>query len=317
MLPRYKPLLYLGLLLLLGMAVFVRVKLGRPPDFTRHPLSQLEAQAGRAPRNYWLQLELGLRYVRIGRQASAIAAFERCREIDPHKIEAYSYLGTMYLQRRDYPRAHAMFERAVACDPRFEGGLLELGKLSYDLNELGRAREATERYIELKPRDWQGYYLRGLLDFTENSYTEAERSFSRVVQLAPRHAPAYLALGLTHLEQAGHREQAADWFQRGLEVDPHYANLHYYAGITHFRGRNWPSAAASLQRAVELAPGLTEAYYPLGQALRRCGRRAEAKRYLAVFARQRTGHAPNPAQQIHQALRDPTLQAAKLPGAPP
>ena len=43
-------------------------------------------------------------------------------------------------------------------------------------------------------------------------------------------------------------------------------------GGPRFRQRDWQQAATALQRAVQLDAQLTEAYYPLGQTLRKLGR---------------------------------------------
>src|SRR2546425_1145875 len=103
---RAKYLLYLGLLVLVGGAIFVRARLGGPPPcLAGLSLPELEARAGRDPRNPWYQLELGIRNVKAGRPSAAEEAFQRCLALAPNTMEAHAYLGTMALQRHENPRA--------------------------------------------------------------------------------------------------------------------------------------------------------------------------------------------------------------------
>jgi tetratricopeptide (TPR) repeat protein len=303
---RWKPLLYLGLLVLAGGAIYVRARLEGPPSSLADlPLPELEARAGREPRNHWLQLELGVRFVKAGEPESAEAAFQRCLAIAPDTMEAYAYLGTMYVQRQDNARAAQMFERAVASNPDFANGHLELAALYEKLHNYRRARAAADRYVALRPDDWQGHYQRGLLCFLEGELESARESYTQAVRLAPERSAGYLAAGLACLFQSAtpaHLSDAGQWFERGLKVDPRSASLHFYVGLTRFRQRQWEDAATALKQAVQLDPQLTEAYYPLGQTLRKLGRTEEARPYLERFAQMRVADRQRAAEQMRQGL---------------
>lgn len=297
-------LLYAGLFLVISGALFVRLRQpGAPPDLTSLTLSELEERARSEPRNPWLPLELGVRYVRMGRKSAAETSFRRCLALSPDSLEARAYLGTMYSKSGRSQEAAQMFERAVARDRTFAAGHLELAKLYYDLSNYRRARVAADQYVALAPEDWQGVYLRGLIRFMEGDYERAHEDYSRSVALAPERPAGYLAAGLTYLYRPATPENlsaAQSWFERGLKVDPKDSGLHYYLGLTQFRQSHWPGAAASLQRSVQLDPDFTEAYYMLGQALRRLGKEEEAKRYLAGFSRLRVSEKEASARRMEQ-----------------
>jgi tetratricopeptide (TPR) repeat protein len=198
-----------------------------------------------------------------------------------------------------------MFERAVASKPDFAVGHLELARLYEELRNYRRARTAAERYVALKPDDWQGHYQRGLICFLEGELDPALESYTRAVRLAPERSAGYLAAGLVCLFRPSTPAQlaeAAAWFERGLKLDPESANLHFYVGLTRFRQRQWEAAAAALQRAVQRSPQLTEAYYPLGQALSKLGKTREARHYLARFAALRVADRDRAATQMKQGI---------------
>lgn len=302
-----KRLLFAALLVLLAAAVWLRATSGgqSPPDLSRLSLPEVQERAAREPHNHWLQLEMGMRYVRLGRKSEAEGAFQRCLALAPRTMEAYAYLGTMHLQKGQNHEAAAMFERAVACDPRFASAYLELGNVYYGLNNFRSARRAVDRYVKLKPEDWQGYYLRGLVLFMEGEHERAEEDYARSVRLAPDRPTGYLAAGLACLFRSDSPKdlaRAVQWFERGLKVDPRYPDLHYNLGLARFRQHQWGKSAAALQEAVRLNPKLTEAYYPLAQALLKLGRTAEARRYLAGYSRLRSAEKERSARQIERGV---------------
>ena len=292
--PGARYLLYGGLLLALMGALYARARLGDvpPPDLAQLALPELEARAGRDPDNPWVQLELGVRYVQSGRKSSAEAAFQRCVALKPTSVEAHAYLGTMYARQRDYRRAAPMFERAVALDRTLAAAYLELARARYELSAYRQARQAIDRFVALKPDDWDGNYLRGLIYFMDGEYAVAEQSYARCVRLDPKRSAAHLAAGLACMYLPATDEnlaRALRWFEEARALDPGNTSVNYELGVARFRRHEWEKAVAALRRVIDADPGFTEAYYPLGQALRKLGRDEEGRRYLAGFTRLRTG----------------------------
>ena len=67
----------------------------------------------------------------------------------------------------------------------------------------------------------------------------------------------------------GHAHDAADDFRQALDADPRNARLHLGAGVAAFLERRDADAKASLERALEIDPALTDADRVLGQVLHR------------------------------------------------
>jgi tetratricopeptide (TPR) repeat protein len=130
-----------------------------------------------------------------------------------------------------------------------------------------------------------------MINSGEGRMPEALTQYQEAARRAPDHTPTYLNAGATYLygpAAPGQLAAAAQWFERGLAIEPHYPELHYYLGLVRFRQRRWSDASASLHQAVALNPSLTEAYYPLAQCLRKLGRVEEAKLCLELYTRLRS-----------------------------
>jgi tetratricopeptide (TPR) repeat protein len=280
-----------------------------PPDLSHLSLDDLEARAQAEPANHWLHLERGVRYVRMRRVPEARTAFEHSLTLAPNTMEAYAYLGEMARQEGDYREAARLFERAVECNPKLAEGHLQLAFLCSELSNYRRGRIFVDRYVQMAPSDWQGHYLQGLIYYLDGDVEGAERSYSRSVDLAPERGAGYLATGLTYLARPAtpeHLAAATSWFERGVEVQPRYANLHYYLGLARFRQERWEEAEVAFKEALRLDKGLVEARYPLGQTLRKLGRAEEARPHLEEFTRQRT--VKSPQAQVEQALKETALE---------
>jgi protein O-mannosyl-transferase len=91
----------------------------------------------------------------------------------------------------------------------------------------------------------------------------------------PTNARAHNGLGFA-LGRLGQFPEAAASLQRAIELKPDYAEAHYNLSTVLKRLGRHTEAIASLRRAVELQPGYANAHYNLGNALVARGEAAEA-----------------------------------------
>jgi tetratricopeptide (TPR) repeat protein len=116
--------------------------------------------------------------------------------------------------------------------------------------------------------------------------------FQQVIAAAPEFAPAYAGLAHAYTHMAvGYDGISLDEAQtlarpatvRALELDPLLAEAHSAMGTVHAYDRNWDESERSYRHAINLDPGLIQAYtHYANTTLRPLGRGTEAERLLAA-----------------------------------
>jgi tetratricopeptide (TPR) repeat protein len=111
---------------------------------------------------------------------------------------------------------------------------------------------------------------------------EARRSYLKAIEIDPKHLPAYV--GLARLQQACENHAgAAATYERAVQVAPQDAGLWFAQGMCQCRVRNWDAAVQCLHKACDLDPGDRQYSTTLGLTLARAGMYNES---FAVLARQ-------------------------------
>jgi serine/threonine protein kinase/tetratricopeptide (TPR) repeat protein len=204
-------------------------------------------------------------------------------------VEAYNlYLKGRYFQNLRRPRlAIEQFEAAAIRDPRYAAVYTGIAD-AYGFwgfyggiptwEAFARARAAAEKAQELAP-DISGVHL--TLGIIEHYYgwdvAKEERELHVAIERNPRSAEGHFWLSLC-LACVGRADESLEVARRGIELEPHSANLQAQIGWSFFVRRRFEEAEREFRRAVALDP---EAGYPLwslGLACQETGNVAEAIR---------------------------------------
>lgn len=139
-------------------------------------LTEYEAAAGLAPRNFSLWMELGKAYDRSGDDAKAEAAFRRALELAPNYSGVQWAFGNSLVRHRKAGEGFALIAKAAASDPRysnpavstalqlFDGDIATVRRLLGDASETNAALasvlaaqtkfdEAVDAWSRLTPED--------------------------------------------------------------------------------------------------------------------------------------------------------------------
>lgn len=91
------------------------------------------------------------------------------------------------------------------------------------------------------------------------------------------------------------------WNAKAVSLDRRLAKARFQLGALYSDQRRYPEAAAALEEAARLEPGMAQAHYRLAQVYRRLGREDLARRALEAFERlqQREQAPPAPPPGDH------------------
>jgi tetratricopeptide (TPR) repeat protein len=233
----------------------------------------------------WFRLARVLRAA--GREAEAIAAFEKLIAIAPGLREAHGELGNLYAGTGRLDEAVAAYRRELALDPQ---SFLAHANLGLALARQERDAEATphlERAIEL---------------YREGAVPEWVMSSEQV-------SSAYVALG-DFRARAGDLDAAIEDYRRALELDDTRGRVSGNLGLALARAGRFEEAQPLIENALAVHRRSPELQAAMAIVFAGLGRPADAIRHYqnALVLRPGWRHAANDLAWILATTPDPALR---------
>ncbi|WP_419320048.1 tetratricopeptide repeat-containing sulfotransferase family protein [Caulobacter sp. ErkDOM-E] len=240
------------------------------------------------------QLELGLTLADLGRTAEAVAAFRRTVALDPRAGEAWRGLAEGLDLMGDTAGAEQALAQQLRASTR-DPALIEAAAALID-NRLGEAEQRLRDHLADHPADVAALRMLAETGARLGRYEDAERLLTGCLEIAPGFAAARHNLA-TMLYRQNKSAQALAQIERLTDRDPRhpgYANLRaailsrlgeydtaigiYERMLAEFpnQPKGWmsyghalktvgrqPDCVAAYRKALELSPGLGEAWWSL------------------------------------------------------
>jgi tetratricopeptide (TPR) repeat protein len=184
--------------------------------------------------------------------------------------------------------ARVAFERAVAADPDSAlayAGLAEAQWLKYGLTRgsdwLERATESTKQAQRRNPDLPRVLYVTGTLDFVNSLYELAAAEYQRALELQPNYSDVHRFLGRVYA-LSGQREMALASYRSAVQNDPGNYRGYVFLGWFYNDMDQFSQAVAPLRQAVALAPDEPDARNQLGFAYKSLGQFQAAEAELGT-----------------------------------
>ena len=156
---------------------------------------------------------------RVGRWASAAAAYRRVLLVSPKHISALLNLGQLLGRDGNLAEAAALFDRAVKADPHNAAAWERLGDALVKLRQLDKAEEALRKAVVLVPGSSLCWCSLGYVFLESNRWTESEAASREAVRLDPDRLHAWNNLGYALIAQKRWLE-AEEALRRAILIDP-------------------------------------------------------------------------------------------------
>jgi tetratricopeptide (TPR) repeat protein len=206
-------------------------------------------------------------------------------QISPYDENARFHLIQLYLQREDFVHAAdaiADARKIFARSPQIE---LAAGVCAYGLRRFPEALDQFLKTIALAPDVPQPYQFLGrMLDHACDRLQEVVERFRQLHERHPEDATAdllYAKALIAGLDPGAFPPEAARALQlleQARSIDDTQPEVHYQIGCLLERKREYPSAAAELERSVALDPREPGAHFHLARVYERLGRKEDALR---------------------------------------
>ncbi len=234
---------------------------------------------------------------------TAQAEFTSAIRLNPYDEESRFGLAQTYLIQQDFPHAASILEDAkkiFAGSPQIE---LALGVAYYGQRKFEQAVGQFLRTMQIAPDVPQPYVFLGrILEHATGNLPEITERFAFFEKRNPAsdigymlHAKALIA----QLPPSGfpaEAEQAQTLLEKALTLREQSAETHYLLGILLERQRDFSSAAAHLERSIQLNGNESAVHFRLARVYDRLGRHDEAQRERALHEKlsEAENAAPSP-----------------------
>jgi len=131
--------------------------------------------------------------------------------------------------------------------------------------------QRSEKKYPKSPELWQ---LKALILQSKNKREEAANAFQKVVELQPERASNYTNLGLA-FEKMEKLDEAIIQYEKAIATDPNFATGHYNLGCVLSAKNDFASAIGYFKSALSLKPDFVQALIGLGRALEHEGMKNE------------------------------------------
>ncbi|HXH04048.1 MAG TPA: XrtA/PEP-CTERM system TPR-repeat protein PrsT [Candidatus Competibacteraceae bacterium] len=196
---------------------------------------------------------LGAAYLAKGDVARARQSFQQALRLQPDLLAVQVNLARLDLKEGDTAAAEARYRAVLERDPQYLDALLGMADVN---DQLGRPEQAAE-WLEQAWQTHPGAYDVGLSlvkRYLELNRLGAALDTAKLLRQGQPQEPAVVrAYGLALLAN-GDAEGAQQQFQWLLEREPQSAELWHLLATAQLRRQDSASAAASLDKALALAP---------------------------------------------------------------
>ncbi|MBL8826688.1 MAG: tetratricopeptide repeat protein [Planctomycetaceae bacterium] len=157
--------------------------------------------------------------------AAAVDACQRAIDLNPAHAEAWNNLGSGQLKLQRHDDAERSFRRALEYQPNFPGAITNLALLLGRRRQFDEAEALYRRVLHLQPNDTGSMQGLGLINFNRGEFSQAREWYDRALAIEPNSAETLNKIGTCVMAQ-GMPSEAIHSFNRALEVDPQYVVAH-------------------------------------------------------------------------------------------
>jgi len=165
----------------------------------------------------------------------ALSASRKAFDLDPDLPEAHASLGLALAQNNQFEEAVKEFERAIQLNPKFFEAYYEYARICRSHGKHEHAAELFEKASQVRPEDYESALFLVSAYNNANFQTKIEKANQRALEVVRKHLDLNpddaraLYLGAGALIKADKPEEAEQWVEKAVSIDPHEIAVLYNA----------------------------------------------------------------------------------------
>jgi serine/threonine protein kinase/lipoprotein NlpI len=196
-----------------------------------------------------------------GKTELALKGYSRCIELKPEYAPAHAGRAELHVQRKEFSEAARDYTRSIELGTDKEHFYLKRAAVYRAMNQPARASADRAEYVKLlKERDGRVNVL-----LVEGKYEEARAGLTALLKLVPKNANLWQKRATVNwLKLKDFDEAIADWY-KVARLQPKSAEAYFYIGAILLGKREYGTALAALESALDLKPDYPEALWARAQ----------------------------------------------------
>ena len=176
---------------------------------------------------------------------------------------AYSLLGEIYQDMKDYEKSAASYEKATELNPWSFRDYFNLGRVYQLMKEFAQAVKAYARACDLEPEHLEAHINTSKCYYEIKDYNNALVYGQRAEKIDPNVSEIQKVLGDIYESQKDH-DQAIRYYKRSLEMDSNSPEIMTSLALVYLRTNRTEPAQELLASAIKIQPDSNTAYQYLG-----------------------------------------------------
>ena len=197
----------------------------------------------------------------------------------PQSVQAYRFMGNIYLERGKYDLAFSYLQAGLQENPDSAVLLNSLAIAYKKRKDLKKAEELLLLANRLDPKESDPYNNLGVIYIQKGDMEKAKSYLQRAIQICPQHAAARVNLGVISYHSKQWEDAIGD-FKKAMDLSPGSIEPYLNLALIYEQKGLADEAESYLKRSLEYNPNSHPALAMLGRICYEQGRILEAKNYL-------------------------------------
>jgi len=206
---------------------------------------------------------LGGAFSTTGKYERAIELFRKAINIRENHATSHANLGAQYLHKRLYQRAANEFDIAINYDKTLRMPYMGLAQADFELGKYDLAIRAINEALKLGETA-DAYNLLGMSYSQNGDSQKTLLNLQKALAMEPDSLEINHNLGIAYAEK-GDYDKAIIHYTKALQSKPD-AEQYHDRGVANYMMGKSTEATLDFNRAIEIDPGLAEAYFGLSYA---------------------------------------------------
>ena len=242
----------------------------------------------------------GVALFQQGYLQQAMESFLEVVAAKPDDPDAYYNLGTLSLQKNDFPAAQTYLERALKLRPNYPEALNNLGMMAAQKGNAEEAIQDFQQSLLLRPSYAVALLNLGNVYRRQRDFPKAEECLNHALEIQPNDPEVNYSVGMLYAQQ-NRMQLASDFLSKAIDLRPDYPEALNNLGVLFVRAQDYSKAEEKFRTGIRVAPNYDQSYLNLARLFGMRGEMEKAREVLQQLLRLQPA---NPAAtQALQSLR--------------